>query len=68
MLMIGRLVRFARQCDVVIKLCNKHSINLIVMGTGPDEYYLKSLAGSSIHFIGHISDIDTKMARIFHAQ
>lgn len=31
MLMIGRLVRFARKCDTVIKLCNELNIHLIVM-------------------------------------
>lgn len=51
MLMIGRLVRFARQCDTVIRLCNDLCIDLVVMGTGPDEAYLRSIAGPTIHFL-----------------
>jgi hypothetical protein len=44
-LYVGRLVSFVREADKIIKLCNELKIPLIVMGSGPDEVYLKSIAG-----------------------
>lgn len=42
---VGRLVSFVREADKIIKLCNEMKVPLIVMGSGPDEAYLKSIAG-----------------------
>ena len=50
-LYVGRLVTFVREADKIIKLCNELKVPLIVMGSGPDEVYLKSIAGPSIIFI-----------------
>ena len=36
-------------------------VPLIIMGSGPDEHYLKSIAGPTIIFIGRISDIDERV-------
>ncbi len=60
-LYIGRLVTFVREADKIIKLCNELKVPLIVMGSGPDEVYLKSIAGPSIIFIGWIKDVDEKI-------
>ena len=38
------------------------------MGNGPDEVYLKSIAGPSIIFIGRIADIDDKIKIIKNAK
>ena len=43
-LYVGRLVRFIRETDLIIKLCNEINIPLIVMGSLPDEVYLKTIA------------------------
>ena len=50
-LYMGRLVNFVRETDKIIKLCNEMRVPLIVMGSGPDEIYLKSIAGPTIIFI-----------------
>jgi len=60
-LYVGRLVNFVRESDKIITLCNEMNVPLIVMGSGPDEVYLKSIAGPSIIFIGWIKDIDEKI-------
>ncbi len=65
---IGRLVNFVRETDKIIKLCNELKVPLIVMGSGPDEVYLKSIAGPSIIFIGRISDADEKIKIISQAK
>lgn len=58
---VGRLVNFVREADKIIKLCNELKVPLIMMGDGPDEVYLKSIAGPTIIFIGRIEDVDEKI-------
>lgn len=53
---MGRLVTFVREADLVIKLFNKLGLPLIVIGTGPDEEYIRLLANGNIMFVGRISD------------
>ena len=65
--MVGRLVRFSRHCDVVINLCNQLNIDLVVLGDGPDKDYLKNIGWPHIHFVGYVDDIDTKIAWMVHA-
>jgi glycosyltransferase involved in cell wall biosynthesis len=65
---VGRLVTFVREADKIIKLCNETKVPLIVMGSGPDEKYLKSIAGPTIIFIGRISDIDERVKIISQAK
>ncbi len=67
-LYVGRLVNFVRESDKIIKLCNEMKIPLIVMGSGPDEKYLKSIAGPNIIFIGQIQDVDEKIKIIKYAK
>lgn len=67
-LYVGRLVSFVREADKIIRLCNELHIPLMVMGSGPDELQLKSIAGPSIIFIGWIQDIDEKIKIISHAK
>jgi len=67
-LYIGRLVTLVREADKIIKLCNELKVPLIMMGNGPDEVYLKSIAGPSIIFIGRIADIDDKIKIIKNAK
>ncbi len=58
---IGRLVNFVRESDVIIKLFNELGLPLIMMGSGPDEVYLKSTAKENIMFIGWINDVQEKI-------
>jgi glycosyltransferase involved in cell wall biosynthesis len=67
-LYVGRLVSFVREADKIIRLCNELKVPLIVMGSGPDEVYLKSIAGPSIIFIGWIQDSDEKIKIISQAK
>lgn len=67
-LYVGRLVSFVREADKIIRLCNEMKVPLIVMGSGPDEKYLKSIAGPGIIFIGWIQDIDEKIKIISQAK
>lgn len=52
---VGRLVRFVREVDVIIKLFNHSKERLLVIWSWPDELYLKSIAGGSIIFLGQLS-------------
>lgn len=67
-LYVGRLVNFVRETDKIIRLVNEMKVPLIVMGSGPDEVYLKSIAGPSIIFIGWITDVDEKIKIISQAK
>ena len=67
-LYVWRLVTFVRETDKIIKLCNELKVPLIVMGSGPDEVYLKSIAGPSIIFIWRITDVDEKIKIISQAK
>lgn len=67
-LYVGRLVKFIRETDLIIKLCNEINIPLIVMGSWPDEKYLKEIAGDTITFIGQINDLDEKTEIIKNAR
>ncbi|PID34726.1 MAG: hypothetical protein CR971_01710, partial [candidate division SR1 bacterium] len=52
----GRLVNFVKECDKIIKLFNENGLPLLMIGSGPDELYLKSLAKDNIIFLGRIQD------------
>ncbi len=52
------LSRFARakNIDVLILTANKLKLPLKIIGSGRDEAFLRSLAGPTIEFLGHIKD------------
>ncbi|MEI7562935.1 MAG: glycosyltransferase [bacterium] len=58
---VGRLVNFVRESDVIIHLFNALGLPLIMMGSGPDELHLKSIAKSNIIFVGWISDVSERV-------
>jgi len=41
---IGRLVTFSKQVDIIIHAFNENGHKLIIIGSGPDEHYLQSIA------------------------
>jgi glycosyltransferase involved in cell wall biosynthesis len=65
---VGRLVTFSKQVDTIIKAFNKLNIHLKIIGSGPDEQYLKSIADSNIEFLGRMSDAARKAEIIWKAQ
>lgn len=58
---MGRLVNFVRESDVIIRLFNELGLPLIVMGSWPDEVYLKSIAKENIVFVGWIANPHEKI-------
>lgn len=67
-LYLGRLTTFVREVDKIIELCNALHIPLIIAGSGPDEAYLKSIAGPTITFVWSITDVDEKIELIKYAR
>ncbi len=51
----GRHVQHKR-IDLAIGACNELGADLIVIGDGPETPYLKSIAGSTIKFVGRVDD------------
>ena len=51
----GRLV-LQKNFDLIIKACEKLKVPLKIYGTGPEENYLKSLAGINTEFLGYVDD------------
>ncbi|MEI8091483.1 MAG: hypothetical protein WCG98_04570 [bacterium] len=67
-LFVGRLVNFVREAHVVINLFNRLGLPLVMMGSGPDEVYLKSIAKENIIFTGWITDMQEKVDIIKQAK
>jgi glycosyltransferase involved in cell wall biosynthesis len=68
MLFIGRLVKFVREVDRIILLANATQMPLLLIGSWPDEAYLKSLAGPTVVFLWQINDPATKKDILRHAR
>jgi len=58
---VWRLVKFVRETDLIIRLANEVHIPLLVVWSWPDEDELKALAWDTVHFVGHVSDIQEKI-------
>jgi glycosyltransferase involved in cell wall biosynthesis len=56
-LLVGRLIAYKRFDDVV-RLATRTSRPLTIVGTGPDEARLRSLAGPTVRFAGFLSDAE----------
>lgn len=54
-LTLGRLEK-QKRVDLLIQACNTLGRRLLIVGTGKEEAYLKSLAGPTIEFLGYVSD------------
>ncbi len=54
-LIVSRLVPYKR-IDIAIEACNKLRLPLKIIGTGSQEQALKSIAGSTIEFLGSLTD------------
>lgn len=52
-LIVSRLVKW-KQIDKAIKACNAKNVNLIIVGSGPQEKDLKKIAGKTIKFYGKV--------------
>lgn len=47
-----------KRIDLLIEACNRLGRRLVIAGTGREERYLKSIAGSTVEFVGRVSDKD----------
>lgn len=65
---IGRLVRFAKELDLIIRVFNQTGDKLVIIGSGPDEAYLRSIAWPNIEFKGQINDVNEKISIIWQAR
>lgn len=54
-LSVGRLVR-GKGIDLIVKACSKLKVPLKVIGQGPELLNLQKIAGSSVEFLGQVSD------------
>ncbi|MEA3357699.1 MAG: glycosyltransferase, partial [Patescibacteria group bacterium] len=58
-LVVSRLYDYKR-IDLAIEACNKLGRKLVIIGQGPDEKYLRKIAGHRITFLGFGSDDGVK--------
>lgn len=56
---VSRLAK-AKHIDLLIGVANQLRLNLKIVGIGRDERYLRSIAGSTVEFLGNISDQQLK--------
>ena len=56
---VGRLVNFVRECELIIQTFNEMKLPLLMIGSGPDEWHLKSIAGDTVIFLGWLNHKDT---------
>ncbi len=54
-LSVGRLT-YAKRVDLAIAAANKLKLPLKIVGSGKEEAYLRSIAGSTVEFMGPVSD------------
>lgn len=64
---VWRLVRFVKELDKIIWLFNQTWKSLLIMWSGPDEQYLKSISNWNIIFIWRIEDTTEKIKIIKNA-
>ena len=65
---VWRTVKFVKEVDKIIKLFNETKEPLLIMWSGPDELYLKSIAWNNIVFIWRIEKPEEKMEIIKNAK
>ena len=56
---LGRIVNFVRECKLIIEVFNELKLPLLMIGSGPDERYLKSIAWDTIIFMGRLNHEET---------
>lgn len=54
-LSVGRLIA-SKRVDLAVKACNRMGRKLRILGVGPEEAALRSVAGPNVEFLGRVSD------------
>lgn len=49
-----------KKVEIAVRACSEQGLMLKIVGTGPDESRLKSLAGKSVEFLGYVSEKNKK--------
>ena len=65
---IGRVVKFVKEIDRIVKLFNETGDQLLIIGDGPDMAEMKALSHENIHYLGWIQDLDVKTSLLAHSQ
>lgn len=65
---VWRTVKFVKEVDKIIQLFNEIEQPILIMWSGPDEKYLKSISWNNIIFVWWISDPQEKMWIIRNAK
>lgn len=58
-LVLSRLVGYKR-IDLAVQAFNQLGEKLVIIGDGPDRARLQALAGPTISFLGHVTDLEAK--------
>lgn len=58
-LYVGRLVKYKR-VDLLIEVFNELNLPLVIVGSGPYEYQLKSQSNKNVKFLGQVDDKDLR--------
>ncbi len=56
-LFVGRLVA-SKHVDLVVRAANNLRVSLKVVGVGPERKELEEIAGGTVEFLGHVSDVE----------
>jgi glycosyltransferase involved in cell wall biosynthesis len=61
-LVVSRLSKLTayKRVDLAIKAANKLNVNLVIVGSGRDEEYYKTMAGNTVTFVGNVSDTELR--------
>jgi glycosyltransferase involved in cell wall biosynthesis len=59
-LTVGRLVP-AKRTELLVQACTQNEWPLVVVGAGPEEHRLKSLAGPTVKFLGYVPDPELRV-------
>lgn len=54
-LVVSRLVPY-KKVDIAVRACNKLKLPLKIVGTGSQGWFLKLISGSTVQFLGRVSD------------
>ena len=55
-LVVSRLTNFYKRVDIAIEACNRLKLPLKIVGEGADQDNLKNIAGSTVEFLGNLTD------------
>lgn len=65
---VGRVVKYVREIDKIIRLFNRLQLPLIVVGDGPDMWFAQTIAWPTIIFTWRVDDVNEKKKLLEHAR